>query len=136
MLGEMSSLMKGTRTLNAVISADQLKAMYGNTTGANFAGTFSKNLKSKTFAADSSFFLTWMEKMSTDSELAQEAAQDKQDSSAKPTAAAALPTAAAQAIWWMPTALSTIKSSKKASWVRFSFTKPWRFTFLLIAWEK
>jgi hypothetical protein len=49
--------------------------MYGNASGANFTASYSKDLKSKTFAADTTFFLTWMEQAGAASQLGQEAAE-------------------------------------------------------------
>ena len=63
-LREMVSLMK--TSINASISADDLKAMFANTGGngnGNFSFTSTKQLKDKCFAVDQALFETWMDKL-------------------------------------------------------------------------
>ena len=77
MLGELELYMRETRKLNGKVDANRLLAMYANESGADFSGTYAKNLKSKTFQADVSFFEGLLNEMATASEQGGEAAPGK-----------------------------------------------------------
>ncbi|MEO1449564.1 MAG: DUF4856 domain-containing protein [Bacteroidota bacterium] len=77
MMDEMTTYLKSGDKLNAVIDAARLQAMYANEAGAEFTGTYEKNIKSKTFADDVDFFMGWMTAMDEASDLQQEAAEGK-----------------------------------------------------------
>ncbi|MEL6670705.1 MAG: DUF4856 domain-containing protein [Bacteroidota bacterium] len=74
MMDEMSNYMKGTRSLTGTVDGARLLAMYANEAGADFSGTYAKDLKSKSFSNDVSFFETWMTEMGTASQKGTEAA--------------------------------------------------------------
>ena len=70
MLTEIKSYLTTANIAGTTLDADKLKAMYENTANADFTGTYddSKQLKSKTFENERTFFETLMEESTTASQ--------------------------------------------------------------------
>lgn len=75
MMDELAAYLATGDQLNATVDADKILAMFANTEGADFTGSYTKDIQSKTYADDVNFFTQWIEAMAAASELQQEASE-------------------------------------------------------------